>query len=43
MGFRKTFQEGYRLFLKVGLFRGKGISKALIVGFAQFFAKNLNW
>ena len=42
MGFGKTFQEGSRLFFKVGLSRGKGIARALVVGVTQFFDKNLN-
>jgi len=42
MGFKKAFREGPRLLFKVGLFRGKGIFRRLVVGFARFFAKNLN-
>jgi hypothetical protein len=39
MGFKRTVPEGPRLLFKVGLCRGKGISRTLVVGFAQIFSK----
>jgi hypothetical protein len=42
MGFMRPVPEGASRIFKVELFRGKGIARALIVGFARFFARNLN-